>query len=337
MPEELQDTTTAEATAPAAEQALPGPPESASQRRADRATRVRSARMRMIVGALVALALVLACMPFGWKAVVERLKATRKVDQAYALAKSADSAVIEMDTVIGATIETDTANRAAAIAKRLPGARADLEQVTALIGEAWPALNDDERKQSALLKEAVSARLAMIDAGTPLVKANEKAALALGPLRSGWDALLEAQRLSALAATQYNKLTKTSVQASDGYLAQVAEKLATAKADITEAGGAFSALDVAGYLSYVSQREKLLGLAKQSNAAFLKGDPAGANAISNQYNPLDKQAAAAAAKLPASPDRAVALAFDSVTSADNKTYQAARKRAEEADRKLKGK
>lgn len=306
-------------------------------RRADRAARVRSARTRMIVAALVTLALVLACVPFGWKAVVERLGATRKVDQAYALAKSADAAVIEMDTVIGAAIETDTANRAAAIAKRLPGARADFEQVTALIDEAWPALNDDERKQAALLKDAVSARLDMIDAGTPLVKANEQAALALAPLRTGWDALLQAQRLSGLAAAQYNKLTKTSVQASDGYLAQVAEKIATAKSSVTEAGGAFSALDVKGYLAYVGLRERLLDLAKQSNAAFLKGDPAGANAISNQYNALDKQAAATAAKLPASPDKAVALAFDSVTGADNTAYEAARKRAEDADRKLKGK
>lgn len=305
-------------------------------RRHERSAEYRSARTRAIVMALVALALLLACVPFGWKAVSARLGATAKLDEAYALAKSADAAVIEIDTVIGATIETSTAQRASAAATKLPGAKADLERVVALVDEAWPKLNDDERKQGKLLKEAAAARLAMLAAGAPLLKANEQAALALDPMRTSWASLLEAQRLSALAAAQYNKLTKTSVQASDRYLSQVATGLAGAKAGFGSAATAFPELDVKPYLSYLAQREKLLSLAKQSNAAFLKGDPAKANSVSNQYNALDKQAAAAAAKLPGSPERAIAAAFEEITKADALAYAAARKRAEDADRKIKG-
>lgn len=324
------------ATEPVSPQAAAEAKAGRRMRRRERSAEYRSARTRAIAMALVALALLVACVPFGWKAVSARLGATARLDEAYALAKAADPTVIEIDAVIGATIQTSTAEQASAAAAKLPAARDDLERVNALVDEAWPNLNDDERKQGKLLKEAATARLAMLAAGEPLLAANEQAALALGPMRTSWASLLEAQRLSALAAAQYNKLTKTSVRASDRYLSQVTTGLAGARKGFSEAATAFPALDVKAHLSYVAQREKLLALAKQSNAAFLKGDPAKANSVSSQYNALDKQAAAAAAKLPASPERAIAAAFEEITKADALAYAAARKRAEDADRKIKG-
>lgn len=297
--------------------------------------RERSARAKVIVVAVIALALLGTGLYLGQKAVRQRLNATSKLDSALALAKQADPSVVEVDAVVRATIVTDTAAKVADAQAKIAGARGQLVDAAALVDEAYPQLNDDERRQATLLKASAEARIAMLDAAVPLLVANAQAAKALTPMRKGWASLLDAQQLAVQASAKYNTLKPADVKASEAYLAAARSALSTASASFRRADKAFARIRVQSYLDYTALRVKLIVYARSSNAALLKKNPKLANTYTVEYNALDKKAVAAFKKLPSAPERAVAKAFDLQTAKIAATYAAARKRAQEADQALR--
>lgn len=306
----------------------------AREKRLARAKEEKSARAKIIAIAVVILVVLAVAIPFGVFAVQQRLSATQKLDSALALAKKANPTVAQVDVVIRATIETGTAARVADVQAKIPLARQQLTEAGGLVDAAWPKLNDDERKQAAALKASAAARVAMLDAADPLLKANAEAAKAIKPMREAWTYLAAAQSQSATAAALFNTLKRPHVVSADAYLVYAHSDLASAAVLFRRADRAFPPIHMQQYLSYTDQRLRLVALARASNAAWLKKNNVLANKYSSQYNSLDKQAVAAARHLPATPEREIAAAFDRETKKAAAAYTAARVRAQAADKAL---
>jgi hypothetical protein len=285
------------------------------------------------VGLIVVAVLVLAALFF--RSINARLASARKIDRATAIAKHVDTDVVAIDGAVRSPIDEQSVETKALAAKRIPGARRQLTEVVKLADQAYPALNDDEREQALLLRATAAARLEMLALAEPILTADAQAARAARSLTSGWDHLVTAKGLSKDAAAQYNKLTKPGVTRSNHVLARVRSQLASANAEFEAAAAAFPQLDVKPYLAYVVTLRQLNALATQSNQAWLKGQTAQANVATARYNIVEKQALDQAGALPISPNKAISVAYDKATSRDLQEYVVARKKATQADTKLR--
>ncbi len=283
---------------------------------------------------LVILAVVVLAVLFG-RSIAARLDAARLVDRATVIATGVDRDVVAVDRAVGAPVDETSSEGKALALKRIPVARAKLQQVVTLTDEAYQPLNDDEREQTLLLKQTAVARLKMLELAEPILATDADASEAATALSTGWDRLLAAKKLSRDAASQYNRLTKPAVAASNRLLAAARSQLTSATAGFEAAGRAFPALDVKPYLAYAATLKELNALAIQSNRAWLKGQTAQANAITARYNRLERQAAREAARLPESPNAAITKAYGDATTRELEAYVAARKQATEADKRLR--
>lgn len=285
-----------------------------------------------IVG--VAVLALLAYMAYG--TINARMAAAKKYDDARVLIEDADSTVVQVDVVVRSRITTPGLSEdASAAAQRIAPARQGLEQATELLEAGQEDRTDDEQEQAVLLKATAAARLAMLAEAEKILPLNVKAADALAPASAGWAAVLEAKRLSDSAVASYNKLTKPGVTRSNQLNKQAATKLAAAKKSFQAAEKAFPEADFAPYLTYIETRLRLNKLSQQSDIAWLKGDPAGANAVIKTYNAEDKKAVEQAKKLPVSPDAVIAAAYEATAGAATDAYNAAREAALKADEALR--
>jgi microcompartment protein CcmL/EutN len=290
--------------------------------------------IRIIAVVLVVVAVIVLGVLF-IRSITARLASARKIDSATVIAKKVDGDVVAIDQAVRSPIDEQSAETKTLAARRIPRARAQLKQVVALADQAYEDLNDDEREAAVLLRATAAARLEMLALAEPILKADAQAATAADDLTSGWDQLVAAKGLSKNAAAQYNKLTKPAVTQSSKLLGQARSKLASASADFEAAAGAFPSLDAKPYLTYIATLRQLNSLAIQSNQAWLKGQTAQANVFTTRYNILEKQALEQASALPSSPNKAIAEAYDQATSRDLQEYVVARKKATEADTRLR--
>lgn len=282
----------------------------------------------------VAVLALLAYLAYG--TISARMAAAKKYDDARVLIEDADSTVVQVDVVIRSRITTPgLSEEASAAARRIADARHELERATRLLEAGQEDRTDDEQEQAGLLKATAAARLAMLAEAEKLLPLNIQAAGALAPANAGWTALLEAKRLSDSAVASYNKLTKAGVTRSNRLNKQAAVKLAAAKSSFEEAEKAFPEADFAPYLTYVEMRLRLNKLSQQSDLAWLKGDPAAANAVIKTYNTEDKKAVEQAKRLPASPEAVIAAAYEAAAGAATDAYNAARAAALKADEALR--
>jgi hypothetical protein len=288
----------------------------------------------ILVVALVAVVLLVLGVLFV-RSISARLDAARVLDKATTVAKTVDADVVAIDRAVRVPIDEQSAETKALAAKRIAPARTQLKQVVVLVDKAYGALNDDEREQALLLRATADTRLEMLALAEPILTADAQAAAAADDLTAGWDHLVSAKSRSKDAAAQYNRLTKPGVTLSNRLLLQVRSQLTSANADFKAAGEAFPSLDTKPYLTYIESLLKLNSLAIQSNRSWLKGQTAQANVLTTRYNLLEKQALKEAAELPVSPNKAIAEAYDQATTEDLKEYVVARKKATEADTKLR--
>ncbi len=284
--------------------------------------------------ALGALALV-AFLFVGYGAFSQRMEAARKLDKATAIVQAADKDVVEIDAAVSAQITPALAAEAAAAAAKTPKVDEQLVAAVALIDEAYPKLNDDERERALLLKASAEARRKMLAEAPPVLAVNEQAAKALPLAEQAWQAALDADTSSDQAVASYNKLTKAGVTKSQSLNKEAAAKLALAQAKFQEAESAFSAAPFETYLAYLATRLSINKLSQQSDAAWLAGDVAKANSLIATYNAEDRTAVEQAKSLPASPEAAVADAFKSSAGAATDAYYKARDEALAADKRLR--
>lgn len=288
----------------------------------------------ILVLALLGVGLI-AFAVLGVRAFSSRMDAARKLDQATQLVQDADKIVVEIDEVVRAKVTPELVEKARGASERVEGAKGMLDEAVALVDEASPDLNDDERERAALLRETATARLAMLKPAPSILKLNAEASSAMPLADAAWKATLAADDLSDKAVASYNKLTKAGVTQSQKLNKRAGSELADARDQFDGAEKAFSSAPFEQYLAYVDARIALNKLSQQSDAAWLKGDIAKANSLISDYNREDRNAVELAKQLPADPAASIAKAYETSSKAQTDEYYAARKAALEADRKLR--
>lgn len=289
----------------------------------------------IIAGGIAAVAVLVLLGMVGYRMFSSQVGAAKKLDAAAVQIEEADSIVVQVDAVVRSDVTTGLAETANAAIARVPEAEWQLKDALELIGEAEKRGSRSDRRRAGLLAAAANARLEMLAQGPTILTLNAKASDALPPARSGWEALLAADKTSDEAVAAYNKLTKAGVKQSSklnkraaGELAKAREHFVTAESIFPEAGFDF-------YIVYIDTRIELNRLSQQSDAAWLKKDAVQANQIIAKYNAMDQTGIAQAQALPASPEQAIADAYEKAAQTATNAYYEARDAATAADEALR--
>lgn len=347
MTQDLEPTSDPEITPPAPGDPEPRPEQPESETRPEpeqpRTSRLarRSAALRdrrrwwLIAGAVAGVALVALLGVVGYRLFASQVDAARKLDRAAVLVEEADAIVVQVDGVVRSNVTTGLADSAQAASEQVPEGVALLEKAQGLIAVAEEKGTAGDRERAQLLSEATDARLDMLGQAPAILSLNIQAAEALGYARSGWDLVLEADRLSDSAVAAYNKLTKAGVRESSRLNKEAAAKLAEAREQFVKAEAAFPQVDFEAYLDYIDTRIELNELSQQSDEAWLKKKTSKANSIIAQYNALDQKSVAQAQALPPSPEQAIAETYETEAQAATNAYYDARDAATAADKALR--
>lgn len=272
---------------------------------------------------------------FAWQQIDTQNRALNQVDDATTLIENADVVVLEVDEIVRAEITPEIGEQASEIQTRVPDAIASLNEASALIDSVMPDLREGDIPRAEALQEAARARSAMLAAVDPILAGNAKAAAALTPALDGWAAVLDGEKLLDDAVVEYNKLTDAAVKKSRDITVQAERKLQSAEDLFSLAATSFPEANFAPYQNYINGKQQLVTFSKQADDAFLKGDKAKANGLSDQYNAKDKKLIEQGKALPETPAEVVADAYQAVAGAATDTYFEARDRATIADKALK--
>lgn len=318
-----------------------GPEGGGPRRRAGTARRARRSETRRGGGAYIAWAFAILVaigglgvgVWFGLRAMSERTEATRRLEEALTALREADGVVVQVDSVIGGEISSDAASMAIEARSALESAVEEHEAAAELLALARPGLSDGDRGLADAARASAQARAQMLRRAEPLLDANRKAALALGPSAESWQLMLDAQKLADDAVKQYNLHTEAGVRQSDALTSRAREKLERARALMSSAASAFPEAGLETYVGYADAELAALAKSKTINAAWLKGDKASANSMLGDFNDLESKASGIGKKLEA-PSAPISKAFDLLIADVLPTYQEARDAAAKADEAL---
>jgi hypothetical protein len=327
-----------ETTAGAAAQAELPADDAASGRRGRKTGSEPSRRSAWLVG-IVAVLIIAALLGASWWAyqtVSERRLAAERVERATQLVEDADVVVIEVDEIIRTPIEVSVEARAEAALGLIPGARGDLEEAMSLVALAKPVLSDEDAPAAEALSESAEARLEMLEHGEPILEANIMAADAMGHAMTGWDLILEAEKLSDDAVKEYNKLTDDAVKQSKNLAADAKSKAEQVRSEFEAAQQAFPEADFSAYIAYADAKAAALAISIRADDAYLADEPAEANKFNDQYNDAEKALIEKAKALPESPVIPIKVAYETVASEPTEAYFEARARATASDSLLRG-
>lgn len=271
---------------------------------------------------------------WAWDVSTMRSAARMQVDDATTLIENADVVVLDVDEVVRAEITPEIGERAADLIDSLDGAVADLELAAAMIGDVLNDLPEDEQPRAEALAAAARARMEMLSVSGEILEANAKAANALTPSLEGWNAVLEGEKRVDEAVVEYNKLTDASVRKAEEINVEAEKQFLSARALFSTAATAFPEADFSAYQTYIDGKIALIAISKQANAAYLRGDKAGANRLSEQYNVKDKELVEQSKQLPETPAEVVADAYEELAGASTEAYFEARDEATRADKIL---
>lgn len=299
------------------------------------AARFAQRRTALIVAMAIGLVAIVAFAILGYQSFTARLAAAEKLDRATGMVEDADAIVVRVDAVVRAKVTPELAAKARETAVEVEEADRLLSEAIELVDAAFLDLNDDERERAELLKGSAEARQKMLADAPVILEANAQASSAMPEVEEGWEHVLEADRISDKAVAAYNKLTKAGVTESQKLNKQAASVLSKAEERFQAAENTFPAAPFEDYIAYVQTRIRLNRLSQQSDTAWLKGDITKANSVITEYNTLDKKAVEQAKKLPATPETAIADAFEKVAGGVTEAYYAAREAALEADERLR--
>ncbi len=288
----------------------------------------------IVVGILVALALIAAAGLYGYRETTAREAALEQLAEAVELMQRADEVVIEVDEVVRAEIDAELGAKASELTTSVADAERDLRRSIEMLGEARPALPDERTAEADALVRSARARLEMLASARPLLEANTRVARALEAALEGWELLLEGEDLSEQAVTEYNKLTKEAAARSQELNTQAETKLTEARRLLKEAHGILEEAGVDAFVAYVEEKLLLIGLSKQADAAYLAGRPADANKLSDQFNAKEKELVEKIKELPETPAAAIANAYEKIAGDATDEYFRARDEAAKADAAL---
>lgn len=298
-----------------------------------RAPRPDNARNRRIwIGVAIAGVVVLVAVALlGYGVVQRRMDASKKLDRAITLVEETDKTVVAVDKIIQSEITSDLAADATAVQADIAPATAGLEEAVTLIGEARKALPDADRERADLLEQSAQARIEMLAEAPAILVVNVKAAQAKPLADQAWERTLKADKLSKDAVASYNKLNEAGVQRSRQLNKDAEAEFVAARDLFSRAETSFPEAPLELYLAFLNTKITQVKLSQQSDAAWLRNDIAGANAIIAKYNAEDTKAIQQAKELPASPSEAIAEAYELAAGAATERYSAARDKATKAD------
>lgn len=291
-------------------------------------------RRAVIFTAVVVVAVLVAAGFIGTKSIARRFEGAREIDRAVTLLEDADEVVLQIDEVVRSELSTQVASSARELANKLTATRKDLRESARLIADSMDKVTDDEQERAQLLRASALARIEMLEPAEEILGANVKAALALAPSREGWTLVLAGEKLADESARAYNKLDEAGVKRSNKLAAQAEARLRSADSQFAEAATAFPEAGFDRYREFIAAKIALLELSKRSNDAWLKGDVLASNRAVRSYNAKEKEVLALVGELPETPGKAVADAYGELAGKATTLYEAARKKATEADAKL---
>jgi len=316
---------------PSAEQPNPALAARAERRR----NRLRRNRPWIIAAAIV---IVIALAVAGYVAYTSATRsqaAADRLNEAQVLVEQADDTVLAVDEVVRSEVTTATGADASSAATRVPDARQDLERALELIDEAAPDLDEDLAPRAVQLRTAADARLEMLAVADSILTANVKAAAALGPAEKAWAAAVEAEKLTDQAVAQYNRLNKPGVTASKTLNMRAQTGFTRSRELFGLAEAAFPEAAFEAYRAYVEGKLRLVQISLQSDNAYLAGNIVGANRLAASYNAEEQKVIVLAKRLPDSPSRTIATAYESIAGSATAEYFSAREKATEADARLR--
>lgn len=271
----------------------------------------------------------------GYRLLSAQFGAGKQLDSAAALIEEADVIVVEVDAVVRSDVTTGLAETALSAANRVPQAQWQLKDALEIIDTVKQTGGSRDRERAALMSTAAQARLDMMDQAPTILQLNAQASEALPLARDGWELVLVAAKTSDEAVAAYNRLTTSGVKKSSKLNKRAEKELISARAKFVEAEAAFPEVDFEAYLAYIDTRIELNKLSQESDAAWLKKDTVKANEIIARYNALDATGVAQAQALPASPELAIARAYEKAAQAATNAYYNARDAATAADEALR--
>jgi hypothetical protein len=289
----------------------------------------------MIVIAVVAVLAIALLGMVGYRMVSSQMGAAKQLDAAAVLVEEADSIVVQVDSVVRSDVTTGLAQTANTAAARVPEAQWQLKDALDLIGTAQKRGSARDKERADLLASAAQARLDMLEQAPVILTLNAKSSDTLPLARTGWEAVLAADKTSDSAVAAYNRLTKSGVTQSSKLNKRAAGELARAREQFVKAEALFPEAAFESYVAYIDTRITLNQLSQQSDAAWLKKDTRAANEIISRYNSLDQTGISQARALPASPEQAIADAYEKAAQAATNSYYEARDAATAADEALR--
>jgi len=298
-------------------------------------TKSKSHKKLLMISASVAVVLLLVAIGvFAYLEWTARAEGLERLVAATELLEQADTVVIEVDEVVRGDITPELGLRASAAASAAPDAIGDLEEAIRLLRRARPDLPEPQAREAVALTESAEARLELLEDAPVILEANVFAAKALEPARAAWGHILEGERLKDQATTEYNKLTRASVTRSQQLNTQAEASFGKAVEQFRIADQAFPESRMKDFIDYAESNLRLLTLSKQADAAFLAGRVVQANRLAADVNKKDREIVAQLAKLPDTPETAIAGAYERLAGEATERYFRARDRATEADAAL---
>ncbi len=289
---------------------------------------------KVIIAIAIAALLLAAGGAYAYFEIQERDAALGRLAQATELLASADSIVIDVDTVVRGDITPELGANASQAATALPTAVDELQEAKALLQRIQDDLPEDRAQEAVALIASAEGRLEMLEHAPPILQANIVAAAALEPARAAWEHVSAAEDLKDQATTEYNRLTRASVTRSQQLNTQAEERFKQAVEQFRLADEAFPEAELTRFIAYIESNLEMLAVSKRADAAFLAGRIAEANTLAAQVNTKDAQIVEQLKALPETPEAAIAGAYEKLAGVATESYFEARDRVTKADAEL---
>ena len=263
------------------------------------------------VAVLVVVALLVLAVLFA-RSITARLASARLIDRATTIAKSADVDVVAVDKAVRAPIDEHSRETKALAAKRIGPARVKLEagRRPDASGHTSPSTTTSASRRFCCERRPI-ARLEMLKLAEPILTTRRPGRLCgrrplvrVGPPRRGQGAEPRRRRAVQQAHEAFGRAVEPAARAGP-LPARLGERRLRSRP-----ARPFPHWTCVRTSTYVATLKQLNSLARQSNTAWLKGKTADANVITTRYNILEKQALEQAAKVPASPNKAITEAYN---------------------------
>lgn len=254
-----------------------------------------------------------------------------KIRTALEYVARADVAIVQVDDIINSEITLDTAAAVVTARSGIDGAKDSLRKGTQLINEVQPHATPAQKRRTALLSEAIKARMQMLSLAPPLLAITESSAQALIQVAAAWDNLTLATQNTAKGIRQLKKLKTTQMKEALKYHREAVRELQKASAEFKQAQESFSEVDFTVYINYLNLRKKMSSTMVAACKQWLAGDKSGFSRSIETYNGLSRKARKVETANLRVPSEEIAGAYKTIVGTINEEYFAIRAKVLQVD------